>query len=154
MAAPAKPDQIIEELGGCGRFQIHVTIIVHLIKTIVCFSILSTIIISATPPWRCIDSIDMNNGSSCLITRNGSDINICPYKACTILNDTKCSKFAFEGSLQSVVSEVCKHWTSLSVAEIISVNTATLHFGFLKLQILHTLYLYVCINVSFIYIFK
>ena len=30
------PDDVIQKLGGCGRFQVRVTILVHLIKTLSC----------------------------------------------------------------------------------------------------------------------
>ncbi|XP_045160403.2 organic cation transporter-like protein [Mercenaria mercenaria] len=105
MEGPARPDKIIEEIGGCGRYQIRMSVVVHLIKTNVCFSILSTIIMCSTPPWRCDDRIVLDNRTSCMILQNGSEVNICPSKTCVLTNDTKCSSFIFEGNLQTIVSE-------------------------------------------------
>lgn len=103
-----RPDRVIEELGGCGRFQIRMSIVVHVIKTVVCFSVFSTIIMSKTPTWSCIDDVIPQNSTSCIASRNGSEVNICPKKACTLANGTRCSKFAFEGKLNTIVSEASK----------------------------------------------
>ncbi|XP_053395964.1 organic cation transporter protein-like [Mercenaria mercenaria] len=105
MEGPARPDKIIEEIGGCGRYQIRISVVVHLIKSIAGFSILSTVIICSTPPWRCDDRIVLDNSTLCMILQNESEVNICPSEACVLTNDSKCSSFVFEGTLQTIVSE-------------------------------------------------
>ena len=56
-----RPDAIIEELGGCGLYQWRLNILLHVLKTVVCFSIYSMIVIGATPPWICADDVTCQN---------------------------------------------------------------------------------------------
>lgn len=112
MAPPSKdkgtdavsPDKIIEDIGGCGRFQVRMSVVVHLIKTIVCFTFTGMIIISATPAWYCQDDVVVNNMTSCLALQNGTTVDFCQKKTCYI-NETMCKSFGFEGSLTTIVSE-------------------------------------------------
>jgi len=96
------PDEVISELGGCGRFQWRLNIIVHLMKTLMCFSMTSMIVISATPPWRCPEA-DVCATKAVAIS-NGS-VSICPKKQCTIGNKS-CEYFQFDDDLTTMVSEV------------------------------------------------
>ncbi|XP_053393411.1 organic cation/carnitine transporter 2-like isoform X2 [Mercenaria mercenaria] len=107
MESKTSPDQIIHELGGCGRYQIRMNVIVHLIKTIVCWSASSMVIISATPNWWCEDDVVLNelNMTACSSIENGSEVIMCPLKSCFAVNDTKCSDFAFASGMNTIVSE-------------------------------------------------
>lgn len=58
-----RPDDIIEELGGCGKYQWKLNIILHVLKSIVCFSITSMITMSTTPTWTCADDLTCRNTS-------------------------------------------------------------------------------------------
>ena len=109
MESPTSPDQIIHDLGGCGRYQIRMNVIVHVIKTVICWSASAMVIVSATPKWWCADDEVLNelNVTSCVSSINGSEVIACPVKSCFAANETKCSKFAFAPGMNTIVSEVC-----------------------------------------------
>ena len=101
------PDEIIEDIGGCGRFQIRMSIVIHLIKTIVCFGFSNLIITTKTPSWYCVDeSIEGN------LTLNSSFVNgteVTRKEACyDQINKTKCENIVFENGLNTISSEVNK----------------------------------------------
>ena len=100
---PTSPDEIIEELGGCGRFQKCMGFTVHLTKTLISFSVMSTIMLTATPNWWCIDDSTDNNNTVCT-DDNGNKTRMCHEKTCR-LNNTKCVKYEFSG-VRTAVSEV------------------------------------------------
>ena len=108
MEKELSPDEVIAELGGCGKFQWRLNIIVHLMKTLMCFSVTSMILISATPPWRCSD-VDLCSGVASVnqTKSNGSENSLltCPPKLCTIGN-TRCEHFQFDDGLTTMVTEV------------------------------------------------
>ena len=108
MTSPVKADDIITEIGGCGRFQWRLNIIVHMINTIVCFSMNSITIFSATPSWTCADD------ESCdyTINDNGTETFIpCPEKACFHINSTRaCKKFLFDDEVRNMVTEVINYF--------------------------------------------
>ncbi|XP_060565157.1 organic cation transporter protein-like [Ruditapes philippinarum] len=101
-SAVSSPDKIIEDLGGCGRLQIRIGITVHATKGLICFSIMSMILISATPQWWCVSDVTSSNMTSCVDSKNNSLF--CHEKKCHV-NGTKCSRFVFEGSARTVVTE-------------------------------------------------
>lgn len=105
MADQLKPDDIIVELGGCGRYQWRLNILLHVLKTVVAFSVTSMIIISATPTWRCADDAMCSNDNASVPGLNQSAV--CPEKSCFIGNNTKaCTSFVFDDSMRTMVSEV------------------------------------------------
>ncbi|WAQ97184.1 ORCT-like protein [Mya arenaria] len=101
------PEQIVEVLGGCGRFQIRVSVLVHLIKTFMCFSQISMILISSTPPWACADSQTdaPSNATSCSDDEERNST-YCPSRNCLTYNGTRCNQFYFEGRSRTLVTEV------------------------------------------------
>ncbi|XP_052816361.1 organic cation/carnitine transporter 2-like [Mya arenaria] len=96
------PDEVIDELGGCGRFQWRINVIAHLMKTIICFSITGLIFISATPKWRCVDNNVCTNDTFMKYS-NDSD-SFCPPKTCTIGNNS-CQNIQFEDGLKTMVTD-------------------------------------------------
>ena len=90
------PDDVIIELGGCGRFQIRIAILVHVIKTVCCWSTISMAFITAAPRWRCKADTSAN------ITQEDSIFD----KACFTANGSKCSSFEFDSNMNTIVSEV------------------------------------------------
>ena len=93
------PDDIIHELGGCGRFQIQMAVIVHTMKIVFCWSSMAMIFVTATPKWWCTDEADQMNLT---LSTNTSR-----FKTCETGNDTTCSTFDFETTdMHTVVSEV------------------------------------------------
>jgi hypothetical protein len=104
------PDQIIQDIGGCGRFQVRMVVVVHLIKTVVCFAFSSMIIISAPTIWWCNDDLLTNNTTSCAVLlnpRNESALSYCHIKNCYTANNTECKSFGYDRRLTTVVGEVC-----------------------------------------------
>lgn len=94
------PDKIIEDLGGCGRFQVRMSVIVHVMKTIVCFSFINMIIVTNTPSWYCADDLDLEK-----LTLNRTDLTG-NEKLCFSANQTGCGSYLFEEGLNTVVEEV------------------------------------------------
>ena len=92
------PDDIIHELGGCGRFQIRMALIVHIMKTVICWSAMSMIFVTATPKWWCADDITGGNMTDNITTST--------LKMCTTRNGSKCTKFEFAQDMRTIVNEV------------------------------------------------
>ncbi|KAL4240148.1 hypothetical protein ACF0H5_000942 [Mactra antiquata] len=94
------PDDIIEELGGCGPFQIRLSLIVHLIKTVVCFSVNTLVLFSATPNWFCANDELIGNISSCFDNLDGNNESerLCAdaEKQCNVNKSTKCSTYEYD----------------------------------------------------------
>lgn len=91
------PDDIIHELGGCGRFQIRMALIVHIMKTVICWSAMSMIFVTATPKWWCADDITGGNMTDNITTST--------LKMCTTRNGSKCTKFEFAQDMRTIVNE-------------------------------------------------
>ena len=98
-SAGKSPDEIISQLGGCGRFQVRMALLVHLMKTVTCWNLMSMIFITTTPnSWFC-----KTEGESGL-TEN--TVNVTMEKSCSGGNDTKCTRFEFESDIKTIVTEV------------------------------------------------
>ena len=102
-SSASSPDELIQELGGCGRIQIRIGILVHATKGLICFSIMSMILISATPQWWCVSDVAVSNMTSCIDSKNNSLY--CHEKKCHV-NGTECTHFIFGGRARTVVTEV------------------------------------------------
>ena len=103
---PPEPDanleDLIENVGGCGRFQIALSFIVHSMKCIVCFTMVAMVFGAAVPDWWCLDDVNERNVSDLISSQNTSQ-----YKTCEPVNATKvCSKFRFADTMRTVVTEV------------------------------------------------
>ncbi|XP_045211159.2 organic cation/carnitine transporter 2-like [Mercenaria mercenaria] len=98
------PDTIIKDLGGCGRFQVRMTVIVHLMKTIFCFSTSNLLISTATPTWWCVNDDHASNESHYTNMENAS-VHYDNEMACTAKNGTKCTTVTYDSSLNSLVNE-------------------------------------------------
>ena len=94
------PDEIIHQLGGCGRFQLRMVIMVHLMKTVVCWSVMSMIFVTATPSWWCVNRPPYPAGY-----QNTSTIE----KSCETINGSECDRFEFSEDMNTMVGEVSKH---------------------------------------------
>lgn len=100
-----KPDEIIENIGGCGRYQVRLAIVVHLMKTVFCFNFSNLIIASASPTWWCMSDATQTNLTSCKHAENSSEP-YCSEQSCNSINNTKCTAFQFDDRLTTIVSEV------------------------------------------------
>ena len=95
-------EDVIKDLGGCGRFQIILVFIVHTMKCVVCFTMVTMVFGAAVPDWWCMDD---------LIGRNTSDVignkDLVQFHSCSSGNDTRtCSNFLYDGTMKTVVTEV------------------------------------------------
>lgn len=119
MNNPVKADDIIKEIGGCGRFQWRLNVVVHMINLIVCFSTNSMTIFSARPSWICSDDVSCNASPD----DNNATITSCPTKVCEHMNSTtSCKNFLFDTETRTMVSEVsafCDNHTRFSFFQII-----------------------------------
>lgn len=96
------PDTVIEQLGGCGKYQMRMTVIVHLMKTVICFSATNLLISTKTPTWWCKDDLNLNNVSyNTNITNPDYDNKM----SCKTRNGTKCTTILYDESITTLVSE-------------------------------------------------
>ncbi|KAL4228893.1 hypothetical protein ACF0H5_011933 [Mactra antiquata] len=58
------PEAILEEIGGCGSFQIHLSILSHFMKLPTLFSMLLMVFSTASPKWECADDKNILIGNS------------------------------------------------------------------------------------------
>jgi len=102
------PEQLISVLGGCGRFQIRVSVLVHLIKTFMAFSQISMILISYTPSWTCADEPPgtHENVSEYSGYAGRNETTYSKEKNCLNWNNTKCQSFIYDGRSRTLVTEV------------------------------------------------
>lgn len=101
----ANPEEILDDIGGCGRYQVRMTVIVHLIKTVFCFSTSNLLISTVTPTWWCATDKSQNNVSTHIKTNNLST-DTTTSMSCITKNETKCSLILYDDSISTLVSEV------------------------------------------------
>jgi len=100
------PDEVIEELGGCGKFQWRLNIVAHLMKFSACFGSMSIILTSATPNWWCSNTEHCINAvNTSTIRSNSTNMTTCPEKTCKMGNYS-CDTFQFDNNMKTIVSEV------------------------------------------------
>ncbi|MEW8366525.1 MAG: hypothetical protein AB2700_09830, partial [Candidatus Thiodiazotropha taylori] len=95
-------EDIIQGLGGCGRFQVILTFIVHTMKCVVCFTMVAMTFGAAVPDWWCLDDLIGHNTSDVLGNKSLPQFQSCSYGNGT--ND--CSTFLYADSMKTVVTEV------------------------------------------------
>lgn len=105
-----QPDEIIRDLGGCGWYQVRMTLIVHLMKTVFCFSISNLLISTVTPTWWCVVEESRNNFLPYMVDNVSVVDSVPSYRrnemSCTPLNVTTCSQVLYDENLSTLVSEV------------------------------------------------
>ena len=96
------PDEVIYELGGCGRFQIRMALLVHVMNIVVAWSLIAMVFVTATPTWWC-----KSVGNTSLHYDVSVSTNKTYEKSCVSLNGTSCSSFEFATSeMKTIVTEV------------------------------------------------
>ncbi|XP_060576896.1 organic cation/carnitine transporter 2-like [Ruditapes philippinarum] len=108
-------EDLLEQSGGCGRYQIILCFIVHSMKGIVCFSMLFMTFGAAKPDWWCVNDFD---GLNVTYTTDMPQ-----YKSCVAANGTSsCTKFIFDDSMSTIVTQwdlVCdKAWVTSTITSI------------------------------------
>ena len=91
---------LISELGGCGRFQWILSLLMHLSKTIAAWSMLHMSFIGQEPKFFCESQSVDHNGTVYDTTYNRSE------RSCSAINNSACLGFRFEDDMHTVVSEV------------------------------------------------
>ena len=95
-------EDVIKDIGGCGRFQITVSIIVHSMKCIVCFTMIFMVFGAAVPDWWCAADMIGQNTSDVAWKHNDSS-----YQSCKFHNKTEtCSRFHYDDSMKTVITKV------------------------------------------------
>ncbi|KAL4239283.1 hypothetical protein ACF0H5_000100 [Mactra antiquata] len=111
-----KLENLLKQTGGCGRYQILLTLIVHSMKCIVCFTMVFMVFGAAKPDWWCIEGLD---GENITFTTD-----LPQYKSCEVYNSTQtCTKFYFdESEMTTVISKwslVCdREWITSTITSI------------------------------------
>ncbi|KAH3855735.1 solute carrier family 22 member 6-A-like [Dreissena polymorpha] len=103
-------DKIIEEIGGCGRFQWRMSALIHSMKTVVAFCLVASVLMSKKPAaWWCRTSYDVNaTGSvgdataSCASQPNATN---CFLKTCRPRNVSGCEAYEYDNSPSTLVTE-------------------------------------------------
>ncbi|KAL4228894.1 hypothetical protein ACF0H5_011934 [Mactra antiquata] len=126
------PEAILEKIGGCGRFQIHLSILSHFMKLPTVFTILLMVFSIATPKWECADDKYIMLGDRTLqITERlnsyystyNDSVNVTVeelfqrynisielgnydnHKNCENRNGTRCSTIEYSTEMNTIVSE-------------------------------------------------
>ncbi|XP_053408167.1 solute carrier family 22 member 4-like isoform X2 [Mercenaria mercenaria] len=118
------PEEIIERIGGCGRFQVFLSVMSHLLKLPTVLSIYLMVFSIATPNWRCADAEDESSSMSIFNTVSyysnftignltdevslDSDNGTKSYnnfKNCKNRNGTQCKNVVYDGDMKTIVSE-------------------------------------------------
>ncbi|KAL4240699.1 hypothetical protein ACF0H5_001491 [Mactra antiquata] len=120
------PDEIIEELGGCGRYQIRMSVTVHLLKTIMCFTFMGMIFFSATPNWWCLGNVGYGNSSTCLHSDNNKSSPNCAFKSCNGVNGTHCYKYEYD---TQVISTIVNEFDLVCDQDFIPSTISTIQIG-------------------------
>ncbi|XP_060606511.1 solute carrier family 22 member 4-like [Ruditapes philippinarum] len=118
------PEEILERIGGCGRFQVFLSVMSHLMKLPTVLTMYLMVISIATPEWRCMDDNGPSHVTAAFNTTflhvnstyaNSSDIDYFgtanhskPYnniKACENRNGTRCNNIVYSDEMKTIVSE-------------------------------------------------
>ena len=104
-------DKIIEEIGGCGRFQWRLSALIHAMKTVVAFCMVASVIMSKKPTaWWCrtpyvvnATGIIVDATASCASRPNATN---CFLKTCRPGNASNCETYEYDNSPSTLVTEV------------------------------------------------
>ena len=115
MASTGIPEEIIKELGGCGRYQIILGFVMHAMKTSVVWSMYTMIFAAATPKWWCSDDATsdvtsgLNFSYSVQNTSNATHElhSFSLYKSCVNRNGDACRNIVYDYSIRTIYNEVC-----------------------------------------------
>ena len=96
-------ERLLKDVGGCGKFQWVLAVVVSLNGVMECWSMLHMSFMGQEPNYFCI----RKNGSD-RVSINHSNESI-RNKSCTTTSISDCSRHHFEDDIHTVVSEVRRH---------------------------------------------
>ena len=96
-------ERLLKDVGGCGRFQLILALVISLSIVMECWSMLHMSFIGQEPNYFCVQN---NNGDNFLLNRSEESIRT---TSCASTNATDCSRRRFEDDIHTVVSEVIKY---------------------------------------------
>ena len=110
------PDEVIYELGGCGRFQIQFALMIHTMNIVIVWCLNSMIFITAVPKWRCT-----NEQNTTEATDNTFE------EKCIVHNGTECSSFEFSEDMHTIVDEVRNLMSNRQIKNYVEIKATMLY---------------------------
>ena len=105
LAKMAQFDEVLDELGSFGHFQLRLFLVVSLFETPAAWAMFLPVFAAAKPTWRCpVQSPDLSNGIDWLNTTISTALNY-TENTCTESN-TVCAGIEYTSEFTSIVSEV------------------------------------------------
>lgn len=119
------PEEILERMGGCGKYQCLLSVMSHSLKLPTVLTMFLMVFSIATPKWWCADTINGNlttENVSAVYTgvskmrstfdgKNSSGNNTSSsydnFRSCKNRNGTPCANILYDESMKTIVSEVC-----------------------------------------------
>lgn len=99
-------EDLISNIGGCGKFQWILVILVHMSKTLATWTMIHMTFNGQEPAFSCIDNKQSaRNGTVHSVKFNVS------RDGCPSSNVSGCKRFLFKEDMQTIVSEVCIHYS-------------------------------------------
>lgn len=117
------PEEILERMGGCGKYQCFLSIMSHSLKLPTVLTMFLMVFSIATPKWWCVDTINGSltsaspiyagvtkmpldfGGNNSSVNNTSSSYN--NFKSCRNRNGTPCANILYDESMKTIVSEVC-----------------------------------------------
>ena len=99
-------DQLISDIGGCGKFQITLTFLLHISKMIVTWSMLQMAFNGQEPGFLCADGLTAN------YSWTEEDFKNATLDRCSTSENSDCRSFIFDGTIQTVATQVTISCTS------------------------------------------
>lgn len=118
-------EEIIEKIGGCGKYQYFLSVMIHLMKLPTVFTMYLMLFSIATPKWWCGETdyeslvfynLRFNASDGTINTTSKESLHHVAFntsnsydnsKNCKNRNGTECKSIIFSGDMNTIVSEVC-----------------------------------------------
>ena len=93
-------EDLLTDIGGCGKFQTILIVLIHCAKTISTWSMYHMTFTGQAPDFTCADNIDSETKTEAAynFSSDGS--------SCSSSNSSDCTSFLYDGTIHTAVSEV------------------------------------------------
>ena len=102
------PDDVIQHIGGCGKFQFILASTIQVMKLVVCWGMIGNTFLAFVPEWDCLKERRYSNWS--LINGTNQPTFLTVENATGLTDKQKCaehcSSYRFHGRLHTLVNEV------------------------------------------------